>query len=119
MKHFHAHIYFKPSSLEQAHICKANAEQSEIFEIVKFYEKAVGPHARGMIEAHFSEPICPAAIAWLEANRGEFSVLIHQDTGDDVKDHTDGIRWLGEVLPIDFDFFELILSRPDLRINPL
>jgi len=117
MKHFHIHIYFEENCLEAARTLSASASQVGLFELVKFHEQPVGPHSTGMIEAHFSEPAYPAVLEWAKANRGLFSVLIHQDTGDDHKDHTDGIHWLGKELPLKFDFFELILERPEFRIH--
>lgn len=117
MKHFHVHIYFDENCLLAARTLRASADQVGLFELVKFHEQPVGPHSTGMIEAHFCEPAYTDVLEWVEANRGIFSVLIHQDTGDDYKDHTDGIRWLGKELPLKFDFFELILGSPELRIH--
>ena len=54
---------------------------------------------------------------FLKAHHGELSVLIHQDTGDDAIDHSENIVCLGEPVVLDFGFFELIKSRPDLKIN--
>ena len=87
------------------------------FESVKIQEKPVVPHPTGMIEIHFGEPCYNKVIEWLNVNRGVLTAMVHEDTGDDFKDHTDGIRWLGKELPLDFSFFELILERPDLRIH--
>lgn len=106
MKHFHAHIYFEPNRLENARTCSVNADLIGLFDFVKLHERPIGPHPTGMIEAHFTESSYASALAWLETNRGDFSVLIHQATGDDLKDHTNGIRWLGKELPLNFDFFE-------------
>lgn len=118
MKKFHAHIYFeavqKTKALELAQL----AEKSELFSLVFFQERAVGPHSTGMIEAHFNETKLTAIINWMNRHRGAFSVLIHEDSDDDIKDHTDGSQWLGKELPLDFSFFTLIDRQPDLRIHP-
>lgn len=117
MKHFHVHVYFESHSLDRARRWASDADRTGLFELVKFHSRPVGPHPTGMIEAHFSEPSYAFILKWLESNRGEFSVLIHQDTGDDFKDHTDDIRWLGKEVPLKFDFFDLIQDRPELRIH--
>lgn len=117
MKRFHVHIYFEENCLEAARVLKATANQVGLFEFVKFHEQPVGPHSTGMIEAHFNESAYTNVLEWVEASRGAFSALIHQDTGDDYKDHTDGIRWLGKELPLKFGFFDLILGSPELRIH--
>lgn len=117
MKHFHVHIYFEPNHLENALILAERARQTKLFELVKSHENPVGPHPMGTIEGHFKELNYFAVLNWVEANRGYFSALIHQDTGDDFKDHTDGIRWLGSELPLDFDFFKLVQVRPEFRVH--
>ena len=118
MKHYHAHVYFEARHLDEARTWSAQAEGSGVFELVKFHARPVGPHPTGMVEAHFGEAQYEAALEWLDKNRGDFSVLVHRDTGDDYADHTNGIRWLGKSVPLDFGFFDLIQSRPDLKINP-
>lgn len=118
MKHFHVHIYFEDRELEQAHRLQQTARFFKAFDKVKLEKKAIGPHPSGMIELHFWEIYFSDVTAWLETNRGSFTAMIHEDTGDDFKDHTDGIHWLGPKKPLDFSFFELILKRPELKIHP-
>lgn len=119
MKHFHIHTYFKPQNLEDARLLFSKISQSGLFLFSKMVEKPGGPHPTGMIEAHFSEPIYHTVVEWMEFHRGLFSVLVHEDTDDDVRDHTEGIRWLGNPVELDFGFFELIKRRPELRVNPV
>ncbi len=117
MRHFHAHIYFEPNRLESARLLSERAELSGLFGFVQLRGQPVGPHPTGMIEAHFRESAHASVLVWLEANRGDFSVLVHEDSGDDFRDHTDGARWLGEGLPLKFDFFALIQENPELRVH--
>ncbi len=117
MKHFHVHIYFEPDTLERARLLAERASLMDLFEFVKLHEQPIGPHPTGMIEAHFNQPSYHSVSDWVKANRGAFSALIHSDTGDDIKDHTDGIAWLGKELPLDFDFFKLIEAHPEFRIH--
>lgn len=119
MKHFHIHAYFKPESLEAARLLNTQISESGLFSFVKMVEKPIGPHPTGMIEAHFGEAIYDNVVEWIDARRGVMSVLVHEDTDDDVRDHTEGIRWLGEPVKLDFDFFELIKTNPAMRIHPL
>ena len=117
MKRFHVHIYFDPATLKTACLLADRTEQTNLFEFVKLHEQPIGPHPTGMIEGHFGELSNIFVLDWLEANRGSFSVLIHQDTGDDFKDHTDGARWLGKEMALDFKFFELIQDHPEFRVH--
>lgn len=118
MKHFHAHIYFESDQQPEITKLRLLALSDTLFTLNKLHEKPVGPHPKAMLELHFTDVAYERAMAWLKANCFSFSVLIHQDTGDDFKDHTDDIHWLGEVLPINFSFFELIQSHPELRVHP-
>ncbi len=117
MKYFHVHIYFEPDGLEVARLLTKRAQQTRLFEFVKLHEQPIGPHPTGMIEGHFGEVSYVSVLDWLETNRGSFSVLIHQETGDDFKDHTVGARWLGKEISLDFNFFELIRVHPEFRIH--
>lgn len=117
MQYFHAHIYYDPNQLTEIKKIQEQVFLNPVFSKCKLFTSPVGPHPKAMLELHFDDLCFKAAIAWLDAKCLGFSVLIHQDTGDDFKDHTEDIRWLGEVLPIDFSFFELIQSKPELRIH--
>lgn len=117
MKRLHAHIYFIESDGAKAHTLANKARVTNLFETVDFYDKPVGPHASGMIELHFDDRAVDQVMKWLEIHHGNFSVLIHEDTGDDFRDHTEGIHWLGKPLSIDFGFFELIKTNPELKIH--
>jgi aromatic ring-cleaving dioxygenase len=117
MKRFHIHVYFEPDSLESARVLAERARLTNLFEFVEIHEQPIGPHPTGMIEAHFGDQSYISVLDWVEAHLGVFSALIHQDTGDDFSDHTEGARWLGKELPLNFDFFELIQLRPEFRIH--
>lgn len=117
MNLFHAHIYIKNQTLKEIHELIDLAQLTGIFEHLELSEKPIGPHPLGMIELHFSGKAYHVAIQWLKNHHRNFSTLIHQDTGDDFRDHTDGILWLGTPVEIDFSFFELIKKHPELRIH--
>ena len=42
-----------------------------------------------------------AFVAWLVINRGPLSVLLHPNTDDPFRDHTQRSTWLGEKVPLD------------------
>jgi DOPA 4,5-dioxygenase len=69
-----------------------------------------------MIELHFEESSKDEVIDWIDSHRKGLSVLIHEDTGDDIKDHLSPI-WLGEKLPIDFTFFNKVKENPALSVH--
>ena len=42
---------------------------------------------------------------YLTVNRNTNTVLLHESINDDLRDHTDGARWLGEALTLKLDIF--------------
>lgn len=54
-----------------------------------------------MFEVNLFDPAqFGAFIPWLVINRGPLSVLIHPNTGDDVRDHTQRATWMGQPIPL-------------------
>ena len=47
-----------------------------------------------------------AFIPWLVINRGPLSALIHPNTEDEERDHTQRATWMGEKLPLDLSLFK-------------
>jgi aromatic ring-cleaving dioxygenase len=119
MKYFHVHVYFETKDKELAQTCFEKALLIDLFDTVKFQEQPIGPHPRGMVEMHFRDPCYDRVIDWVKTNQDGLTTMIHQDTGDDYKDHTEHIQWLGKPLTLNFSFFELIKTRPDLRVNQI
>jgi aromatic ring-cleaving dioxygenase len=122
MKQFHAHIYFEPTQARDAKVFLLwlkNFSSVRQIKVQGFYESLIGPHPLPMFELHFSESEKLAVTKVLAENRKNFSILIHEDTGDDHRDHSELAEWLGPALKIDFDFFEKILQHPELRVHPL
>ena len=117
---YHAHIYFavetfellKDSALETLSI-----KQKSIHSIVAFSTK-VGPHPLPMIELSFKKPFLDEITTFLREKFKEQSILIHEDTGNDIQDHTHGAIWLGQKLHLDFVFFEKVAQNPALAVHP-
>jgi aromatic ring-cleaving dioxygenase len=118
MKNYHAHVYFDLRDGELAeNLFRKAQSQGAILKPWKIYDRSVGPHALPMIELHFTEATKLEAIKWLRDNIGDWSALIHEDSGDDVRDHSEGALWLGAPLPIDFTFFEVVRKNPKLALH--
>ncbi len=119
-QHFHAHVYFtdelKTFAEELYSKLGISFSASEVRTHGLRYTP-VGPHPLPMFELNFFVEQKVKLVSWLEKERGGLSVLIHEDTGDDERDHSTNVQWLGKELPVDFTFFEKIKSRPDLKIH--
>ncbi|KAI5964239.1 uncharacterized protein KGF55_002181 [Candida pseudojiufengensis] len=61
----------------------------------------IGPHPTQFWEADVQRPeIFVKVLSWFQLNHGNLSVLIHPQTGNDLKDHFDYALWLGDKLPL-------------------
>lgn len=119
--HYHAHVYFEqPQAFIAAEVCfRAKNELGPSGANVRsIHHQPVGPHPTGMFEMHFTDKNHDQVVNWLEKNRSGLNVLIHEDTGNDLQDHTSGSRWLGTPVKLDFGFFEKVALDPSLAINP-
>jgi DOPA 4,5-dioxygenase len=116
----HAHVYY---SLEQKLIAQAFHEElvhefeGKIIKISELNDGPLGPHPLPTFELHFDSGLRDQVVSFIKTNRKGLSVLIHEDTNDDHRDHRDNIEWLGEPIELDFGFFDRILLNPELRIN--
>lgn len=67
----------------------------------------MGPHTVAMFEVNIFTPTqFGAFIPWLVINRGPLSALVHPNTGDHERDHTQRATWMGERMPIDLGLFQ-------------
>ena len=69
--------------------------------------KPVGPHMVGMFQADiFSPSQFSALVPWLAVHRGPLSVLVHPNTGDARRDHTQNAIWMGDRKPLNLQILE-------------
>jgi DOPA 4,5-dioxygenase len=117
---YHAHIYYHPDQrpfAERLYLSIKMALGDCLQKVSALIDAAHGPHPIPTFEIHFDSSQLEKVVSFLKSHHGDLSVLIHQDNGDDVLDHSQNIEWLGEVVELDFGFFELIKKHPEMRIN--
>ncbi|MDN3616654.1 MAG: DOPA 4,5-dioxygenase family protein [Vibrio gallaecicus] len=105
---FHGHVYFglRNAQLAEDFRQKLIQERKDAIEVFPLVQRLVGPHKMPMFEIHFKNND-NNLIEWLEAERGDMSVLIHPVTGgEELLDHTERAIWLGRELGV----FEETLS---------
>jgi DOPA 4,5-dioxygenase len=74
--------------------------------IYKIWDRPIGPHALAMFEVNVFTPAqFGAFIPWLVIHRGPLSVLVHPNTDDEERDHTQRATWMGEKMPLDLSLF--------------
>ncbi|KAI0675730.1 DOPA-like domain-containing protein [Trametes maxima] len=108
---FDFHIYHKPNSPEEA---KYAAELHERIRrefpelrIYRFWDKPIGPHPVPMFEVNVFNPHQTGTFfSWLAVNRGPCSVLIHPNTNDGYRDHTELATWMGTPWPLNVSMLQ-------------
>ncbi|KDQ61441.1 hypothetical protein JAAARDRAFT_203955 [Jaapia argillacea MUCL 33604] len=100
------HIYYMQNSASEAKYAKELHERVRRefpeLRIYKFWDKPVGPHPVAMFEVNTFNPHQTGAFfSWLTVNRGPCSVLIHPNTDNPYKDHTELMTWMGRPWPLD------------------
>ncbi|KAK7711221.1 hypothetical protein SLS57_008136 [Botryosphaeria dothidea] len=102
---FDVHIYFLQSDPTQVQYAtelweRIRREFPEL-RIYQLWDRPIGPHYTGMFEVNlFTPEQFGAFIPWLVIWRGPLSALLHPNTGEDVRDHSQRATWLGQAFPI-------------------
>jgi aromatic ring-cleaving dioxygenase len=94
---WHAHVYFDAASRDAAWQLReaiATALAGHMT-LGRFHEKPVGPHPMWSVQLAFPAEDFAPVVGWLALNHGALDVLVHPNTGDDLRDHRDCAMWLG------------------------
>jgi len=103
IRSYDAHIYYPLNAKLTAEAVRerALAELSDV-RVSPMIDRNVGPHPMPMFEIQFLPLKHSEMITWLLANRDGLTVLVHEVTGHDPRDHSEGALWMGRVLELDF-----------------
>ncbi|KAF2088477.1 hypothetical protein K490DRAFT_72893 [Saccharata proteae CBS 121410] len=108
---FDVHIYFLQTDSEQMTFAtqlweRIRREFPEL-RIYRVWDKPIGPHPLAMFEVNiFTPEQFGAFIPWLVIHRGPLSALVHPNTGEDERDHTQRATWMGQPLPLHLKLFK-------------
>ena len=92
---YHAHVYFDAASREDARrLCEAAGREFPLV-VGRMHDTPVGPHPRGSCQLAFGPELFGEVIPWLIENRNGLTIFAHANTGEDLKDHTEHVLWLG------------------------
>jgi DOPA 4,5-dioxygenase len=92
---YHAHVYFDAAQRDDAERLCQRAGQTFRLVVGRMHDNPVGPHPRGSCQLAFGPEVFGEVIPWLIVNRHGLTVFAHANTGDDLKDHTEHVLWLG------------------------
>jgi aromatic ring-cleaving dioxygenase len=98
---FHAHIYYSAEERPAAAALRDEFARGapDILFVGRMTDQRAGPHPIAQYEIHFLQRSLAGVIATIEASG--LRALVHPLTDDDLADHTDLARWIGE--PVDLD----------------
>ena len=105
IENFHAHIYFDPNEVETARALGNAAHDRFGVPVGHYHLRPVGPHPRGSVQLTVSPEQFGDFAQWLALNRGELTIFVHANTGDDRADHTAHVIWFGKSEPLDLSIF--------------
>lgn len=102
--YYHAHVYW--SNDEQRSTALSIRQQLTDLDcsLGRVWDEPIGPHPLPMYQVNYCTTI-QESVEQLLTSTG-LTVLLHEDTGDDLRDHTEGARWLGETLKLDLVWLE-------------
>ena len=102
--HYHAHIYWQNES-QRFEALNLRPLLSELgCSLGTIWDKEIGPHPFPMYQVNYNSNNQESVEELLSATK--LDILLHEDTGDDVRDHTKGARWIGQELKLDLEWLE-------------
>lgn len=102
---YHAHVYYEKKSMQQAKALCEEANAKFSLTMGRFHQKPVGPHPCWSCQLAFDADQFPLLVPWLSRHRNGLDIFIHPNSGDDYKDHTDFVMWLGQSYNLKLDIF--------------
>ena len=103
---YHAHVYWRtPEERETALSLQFQLEEWGC-RIGRVWDQPIGPHPLPMYQVLYNSSNANLVEDFLSKYRGNNSVLLHESILDDLRDHTEGTRWLGTPLELKLDFFK-------------
>jgi len=100
---WHAHVYFDAKSRDAA-VAFREAVATRFGECIalgRFHERPVGPHPQWSYQLAFAVDEFAGVVGWLALNHGALDVLVHPNTGDQLRDHRDSAIWIGRSYALD------------------
>ena len=108
IRDFDVHIYYDLKTRPVAEALRAQAIkdfQNRDIHVSRMVDNKIGPHPMPMFEIVFGRADFAEVVFWLMTNRRGLTVLVHEVTDRDVRDHSEGALWMGEKLELDFSTF--------------
>jgi len=103
---FHAHVYWDTEEKKQSAIELREKLLTMGCSLGQIINHPIGPHPLPMYQVNYSSSNALEVETYLAEK--QLTVLLHEDTGDHIKDHTKGARWIGRELKLNIKWLESI-----------
>lgn len=104
---YHGHIYWNDPDGKEIAIWMRPFLKSMDCRLGTVHDRPIGPHPCPMYQVEYTSRNQSAVENFLKQNSRGLSILLHDDTGDHVIDHTIGARWIGAPLDLDIEWLRL------------
>lgn len=101
---YHAHIYWQNEDQRRETLSLREPLRELGSKVGSIHEEAIGPHPHAMYQVNYNSTIAKEVEGLL--HEAKLHILLHEDTGDDVRDHTVGTRWIGRPLDLNIKWLE-------------
>lgn len=101
---YHAHIYWQNEDQRREALSLREPLRELGSKVGSIHEDAIGPHPHAMYQVNYNSTIAKEVEGLL--HKAKLHILLHEDTGDDVRDHTVGTRWIGSPLDLNIKWLE-------------
>ena len=101
---YHAHVYWQNEDQRRKALSLRPSLAELGCQLGTMWDEPIGPHPHAMYQVNYSSENAARVEQMLAETK--LDVLLHEDTGDDMRDHTKGARWLGRELKLDLVWLE-------------
>lgn len=103
---YHFHIFFSENQLDKVNRIVQELSKLDFISIGRIWNKPIGPHPVGSCQITVSREYFFKMAEWFLHYRDGLSIFIHALSGDDYKDHTDYVLWIGQSYEVKADIFK-------------
>ncbi len=101
---YHAHIYWQNEDQRREALHLRQPLKDLGCQLGSIHDDPIGPHPYAMYQVNYNSINAKEVEDLLY--KAKLHILLHEDTGDDVRDHTAGARWIGRPLDLNIKWLE-------------
>lgn len=102
--HYHAHIYWQNENQRFDALNLRQPLKELGCRLGTVHDEPIGPHPCAMYQVNYNSNIAEQVEKLLSTTK--LDILLHEDTGDDLRDHAEGARWIGNKLTLNLEWLK-------------